>query len=131
MQAKGTILIAEDQLDIRENLVEFLTMEGYQVLQAADGKEAYCLALTKRPDLIISDMAMPTWDGMRLLGELRENSTLADIPVIILTAWADQDFKREALTDGAADYLTKPFSLEQIKGICQCYLSPKRGRDES
>lgn len=127
----STILIAEDQEDILENLSDYLSMRGYHTLQARNGKEAFQLALEQGPDLIISDLGMPVWDGNRLLEALQERSELARIPFVILTAWADRQNMRKGLLTGATDYITKPFKLKEIEEAIKSHLARKQRLEES
>lgn len=110
----GCVLIAEDQVDLRANLAAFLRMEGFHVLEAADGREAWSLVQKSAPDVIISDMGMPEADGLWLLQQMREHPELGQIPLIFLTAWADRANVQKGLDMGAADYITKPFQIAQV-----------------
>lgn len=127
----ATILIAEDQRDILENLSDYLEMRGYEVMQAENGKEAFAMAVERPPDLIISDLGMPIWDGHRLLHEIQRDPDLARIPFIILTAWADRGNMRKGLQDGAVDYITKPFTLAEIDEAVKSHLGRKQRMDHS
>ena len=109
-----TILIAEDEADIRQ-LVSFnLERETYKTITAGDGKEALTLATSKIPDLIILDLMLPIMDGFSVFKELRLDSRTKDIPVIMLTAKAQLDDVIAGLEMGADDYLTKPFSPKEL-----------------
>lgn len=127
----ATILIAEDQRDILENLSDYLEMRGYEVMQAENGKEAFAMAVERPPDLIISDLGMPVWDGHRLLREVQKDPDLTRIPFIILTAWADRGNMRKGLQDGAVDYITKPFTLAEIDDAVTSHLGRKQRMDRS
>jgi two-component system, sensor histidine kinase and response regulator len=108
------ILVMEDELSIRENIVELLEDEGYVVFEAADGREGLDLALDKMPDLIISDIMMPVLDGYGVLKAVREHPPLATTPFIFLSAKADKPDLRIGMELGADDYLTKPFTQEEL-----------------
>ena len=109
-----TILIAEDEADIRQ-LVSFnLERETYKTITAGDGKEALTLATSKIPDLIILDLMLPIMDGFSVFKELKIDSRTKDIPVIMLTAKAQLDDIIAGLEMGADDYLTKPFSPKEL-----------------
>lgn len=116
------ILIAEDQADLRTHLIEFLTLEGYEVIGAADGHEAYGLVLQLRPDLVLTDLGMPGWDGLALLSAMKEDPHGIDIPVVVFSAWADRVNKDRALRLGAYAYLTKPFTLNEISSVVRAGL---------
>ena len=106
-----TILIADDENDIR-NLVKIsLEENGYTVLTAQNGKEAWNILATKDVHLAILDVMMPMMDGFNLLRKIREHST---IPVILLTARTDDMDKVLGLGLGADDYLCKPFSIAEL-----------------
>lgn len=120
------ILLAEDQEDLRQTLVEFLTLENYRVLDAENGQKAYALAAAHQPDLIISDVAMPVWDGLRLLAELKTNPATSDIPLLFLSAWANRGHVRNGMQLGAVDYITKPFALTEISSAITAQLEKRR-----
>lgn len=105
------ILIAEDNKDLRELLYEQLTGEGYSVISAANGKEAYDLFASESPDLAILDIMMPLMDGFSLLTKIRETS---EMPVIFLTARGDEIDKVSGLRLGADDYLVKPWGMNEL-----------------
>ena len=92
------ILIAEDDKDLRKLLYEQLTGEGYSVIDAADGREAYDKFISEAPDMALLDVMMPYMDGFSLLTKIRESS---DMPVIFLTAKGDETDKVSGLRLGA------------------------------
>ncbi|MFN8361162.1 MAG: response regulator [Candidatus Kapaibacterium sp.] len=108
------ILVIEDEEPVRMNIVELLELEGYDVLQAENGRIGLRLAQTDTPDLIISDANMPELDGYGVLEALRQNPQTAAIPFIFLTARAERADMRQGMRLGADDYLTKPFSLNDL-----------------
>ncbi|MDX2135110.1 MAG: response regulator [Saprospiraceae bacterium] len=103
------ILIIEDNTDVRENLTEILTLSGYEVISAENGKAGVELALRSHPDLILCDVMMPELDGFGVLHILNRSQHTADIPFIFLTAKAEKDDFRKGMSLGADDYITKPF----------------------
>ncbi|HEX2937858.1 MAG TPA: response regulator, partial [Ruminiclostridium sp.] len=105
------ILIAEDEDDIRNLLKISLTEEGYTVFTAPDGLEALAIAHKEDIHLAILDVMMPRLDGFNMLRKLREFST---IPVLFLTARADDMDKVLGLGLGADDYIAKPFSMSEL-----------------
>ncbi|MCX6181397.1 MAG: DNA-binding response regulator [Bacteroidetes bacterium] len=117
---KTTILIVEDQVEIREALLLCLT-PTFNILHAANGKEAFKIAIDEIPDLIITDILMPEVSGIELCNLLRNNTTTSHIPVIILTAKITETEQLHGYQNGAIDYITKPFStsilLLKIKNI--------------
>jgi CRP-like cAMP-binding protein len=104
-----SILIIEDNNDIRESTSEILQLAGYQVAQAANGKAGVEMALQNRPDLILCDIMMPELDGYGVLHMLNKYPDTAAIPFIFLTAKAEHIDIRKGMEMGADDYLTKPF----------------------
>ena len=108
------ILIIEDHLEIRENLAELLTLHGYGVLEAENGKEGIKTAIEKLPDLLICDILMPVMDGLEVLRELRNDDRIAHIPLIFLTARAEKTDVLLGMSSGAFSYIMKPFTEEQL-----------------
>jgi two-component system, sensor histidine kinase and response regulator len=109
-----TILIAEDDSGVRENIEQILKYEGYNVISAENGTKAFTMALNNEPDLILSDIRMPEMDGMQLLQELQNNDRTFSIPFIFLTAKMEIENIREGMNKGADDYITKPFQIDDI-----------------
>lgn len=103
------ILLIEDNTDVRENTSEILSLAGYAVSTAPNGKVGVEKAQTESPDLIICDIMMPELDGYGVLHILNKNPETASIPFIFLTAKAEKTDMRKGMTLGADDYLTKPF----------------------
>jgi CheY-like chemotaxis protein/CRP-like cAMP-binding protein len=104
-----TILIIEDNLEVRENTAEILELSDYKVLTASNGKEGVAIAKSELPDLIICDIMMPELDGYGVLHILNKDPKTINIPFIFLTAKAEKDDFRKGMNLGADDYLTKPF----------------------
>jgi CRP-like cAMP-binding protein/CheY-like chemotaxis protein len=104
-----TILLIEDNLEIRENLAEILSLANYHILQAPDGKAGVELAKKEKPDLIVCDIMMPQLDGYGVLHMLSKNPDTAGIPFIFLTAKSEKEDFRKGMNLGADDYLIKPF----------------------
>lgn len=108
------ILVIEDEESVRLNLVEMLEAEDYDVVSAQNGMIGVMWALDYFPDLIISDVMMPELDGYGVLNTLRQDPATATIPFIFLTAKVDKGDIREGMELGADDYLTKPFSRDEL-----------------
>ncbi len=109
-----TILIIEDNEDIRENVDEILTLSNYAVLTARNGKEGIEIAINKKPDLIICDIMMPGIDGYGVLHVLHKDPLTQSIPFIFLTSKSERSDFRAAMELGADDYITKPFSGNEL-----------------
>lgn len=106
--------MAEDEAQIGEMVTFKLANAGHQVLRARDGEEALAAAGRDRPDVIILDVMMPVMDGFSVLGRLKADPELRDIPVIMLTARGQERDVLSGLQGGAADYVVKPFSLKEL-----------------
>ncbi|NET59684.1 MAG: hybrid sensor histidine kinase/response regulator [Symploca sp. SIO2E6] len=120
------ILVIEDEELVRENLLDFLEAEDYQTIDACNGRIGVELAQQHLPDLIICDVMMPELDGHGVLDKLRQNSATATIPFIFLTAKADKMDRREGMGLGADDYLTKPFTIKELKNTIEVRLGKQR-----
>ena len=103
------ILLIEDNLEVRENTEEILSLANYKVLTAPNGKLGVELAQHEKPDLIICDIMMPELDGYGVLHILSKKEETARIPFIFLTAKSEKSDVRKGMSLGADDYLTKPF----------------------
>lgn len=110
----AVILVVDDEEPIQELLKFNLEKEGYTVLVADDGPAALKIIEEKRPDLVILDVMLPGMDGLEVCNQLRQNSKVRDIPVIMLTAKVEEIDKVLGLELGADDYLTKPFSPREL-----------------
>lgn len=104
-----TILVIEDNAEMRGNIAEILELAPYQVVQAENGKQGVALARQTRPDLILCDIMMPELDGYGVLHILGNDASLAETPFLFLSAKADAADFRFGMSLGADDYLTKPF----------------------
>ncbi len=109
-----TILIIEDNEDIRENVAEILMLSDYKVLTAANGKEGVEVAQRATPDLIICDIMMPGLDGYGVLHILHKDPKTQNIPFIFLTSKSERSDFRSAMEMGADDYITKPFAGNEL-----------------
>jgi two-component system response regulator PilR (NtrC family) len=115
-----TILVVDDDKSLREFLEIFLAKEGYRVVCAPQGKIALELIKTDRPDVVISDVRMPDMNGLELLSAIKKE--WPDVPVIMITAFASLDSAVEAMKEGAWDYLTKPFRIEELRKVIEAAL---------
>lgn len=110
---KGRVLIADDEKNMRWVLSQALEAEGYEVFEAADGKDALTAVAEHEPEVVILDHKMPAPDGMEVLRRLRSKGHR--FPVIMLTAHGNVQTAVEAMKAGANEYLTKPFDLDELK----------------
>jgi CheY-like chemotaxis protein len=109
-----TILVIEDEPDVRENLQEILELEDFNVLTAENGRIGLQLAIEQQPNLIICDVMMPELDGYGVITSLRQNPVTAGTPFIFLSAKATDEDRQKGLQLGANEYLTKPFTPKDI-----------------
>lgn len=115
---QATVLIIEDNDDIREGTAEILELTGYQVYTAPEGKTGVDMALKHLPDIILCDIMMPELDGFGVLYMLSKHQQAANIPFIFMTAKAERADMRKAMEMGADDYITKPFDdIELLNAI--------------
>ena len=110
-ETTGKVLVVDDERSILELLAYNLRRNGYQVIEARDGRQALQLARTERPDLVILDLMLPRLDGLDVCRELRREST---VPIIMLTARDEEVDRIVGLELGADDYVTKPFSVREL-----------------
>jgi CheY-like chemotaxis protein/CRP-like cAMP-binding protein len=113
-----TILVIDDNNEIRENTAEILDMAGYRTVTAENGKMGVTQALKEKPDLIVCDIMMPDLDGYGVLHLLKKNPETENIPFIYLTAKTERADLRKGMEMGADDYIMKPFDdLELLRAI--------------
>lgn len=114
-----SILLVEDEKAIRNAMADFLSDEGFEIYQAADGMEALEVFKKENPDLIILDLMLPKLDGLEVCKAIRQKS---NVPIIMVTARDEEIDKLLGLELGADDYITKPFSLREIKARIKAVL---------
>lgn len=123
MSTTITVLVAEDDPDIRDLVVFRLERSGWEVIEAGDGQQAIDLARDRVPDVAILDWMMPVKSGLEVVNEMRADPGLANIPVLILSARAQEPDIVQGFTAGANDYLTKPFSPQELHHRVQALLA--------
>ena len=117
--ATGTVLVVDDEPMLRNLLSRLLRMEGYEVLEAEDGQAALELVAREKPDLVLLDVMLPARNGLDVLGDLRRTS---DVPVILVSALAEEADRVIGLKMGADDYVTKPFSAAELSARVESVL---------
>ena len=122
----GKILIIEDNRDSRDILSKLLRMSGYEVVSASDGETGYEVAINQKPDLIITDINMPKMDGIQFVRRIRTNIALAEIPVLVVTAFG-ASVAREAVEAGADASAEKPFDFDKFLKIIQDLIARRKG----
>lgn len=127
--ADATLLVVEDEPNIRELLATSLRFAGFEVHTAAQGSTALQLAAEVEPDLLVLDVMLPDMDGFTITRRLRERDQ--HMPVLFLTARDSVDDKVKGLTVGGDDYVTKPFSLEEVVARIRAILRRSRAEDQA
>ena len=123
------ILVVDDDDQIRDNIAEVLSQEGYQVYVASTGKEALQKVEEISPDIILTDYVMPEVDGIALCKNIKNNPDTLDIGVILITGLQDLDTKIKGLSAGADDFLTKPFLFPELIARIKSLAKIKKYRD--
>lgn len=121
------ILVVDDEPRVRE-MIEFrLRQYGFEVLQAADGREALAVASKEQPDLVLLDVMMPELDGFQVCSRLKQHEATEHIPVVMLTAKAEAKDVTRAFNSGAVDYVVKPYdpAVLQQKIVQNLSASPR------
>lgn len=126
--ARPDVLVVEDNQDMREFICRVLEPDA-QTRTADNGQAALAAIRERMPDLILTDMMMPVMTGEELIAALRQDEALRDLPVILLTAKADEETKLNLLVEGAQDYVLKPFSIDELRARVRNQLQTKLTRD--
>ena len=125
--ASRTVLVVDDDADIRASLADFLSEEGAQVTVAATAEEALSVVAGLRPQLVISDVRMPGLSGLDLLRVIRERAPATD--VVLMTAFDDMPTIVSAMREGASDFLTKPIDLADLRAVLSRVFSDQEFRE--
>ena len=115
-RAAQQVLVIEDEANILLSLRFVLEQAGYEVRTAASGREGLAELQRQRPDLLILDLMLPDVSGYELCQQVRADQELADIPVLVLTARAQQTERLKGIEVGATEYVTKPFRVSDLLG---------------
>lgn len=118
-----TILIVEDHPIMRSTLCDLLKLEGYQIVTAADGREALTRLEEFPIDLVLTDCLMPNMDGLTLLQTLRDDERYSGLPIIMFTANGDLLTRARALAQGADAFLVRPITFERVTQAIKIGLS--------
>jgi CheY-like chemotaxis protein len=108
---RSLVLVVEDHVDTRALLKVLLNHRGLEVIEAGDGEEAVIVAECEQPDLILMDAVIPHLDGVEAMRRIREIATLAEVPVVFITGYAEPGFRAAAFEAGCSEYIEKPFDL--------------------
>jgi CheY-like chemotaxis protein len=109
-----TVLVIEDNLEIRENTAEILELAGFRVITAENGKEGLLIVSAEYPDIVLCDIMMPGINGYQVIKKLRDNPLTAGIPFIYVTASAEKADVKFAMDLGADGYVRKPFDIADL-----------------
>ncbi|HUR96640.1 MAG TPA: response regulator [Pyrinomonadaceae bacterium] len=115
------VLIVEDYADVRTMMSTYLTIQGYEVVEAPDGYKAVEAALEQKPDVILMDISMPVMDGIYSTKAIRDHADFVNIPIIALTAFGDFYHDR-ARNAGCNDVLQKPIDFGELEQVMHQYL---------
>jgi len=126
-----TILVIEDQDQMRKNLVTILSMEGFAVLDAGDGRTGLAMAQDEKPDLIVCDVSMPKLDGHGVVKAVRADRCISGTPFIFLTARGERQDQRQGMNLGADDYLTKPVEAEDLLAAIGARFAREKARHKA
>jgi CheY-like chemotaxis protein len=118
---KKKILIVDDEPIVRKLLKKVLG-DAYIILEAENGKEALHVATAQKPDLILMDIKMPKMAGFSACRHIKNNSITKEIPVIMITGLDNEFYKKYSLELGADEYITKPFSRQELKEVVDRFL---------
>jgi CheY-like chemotaxis protein len=118
-----TVLVVEDNRDIRELIKLTLEVAGYRVIEAENGFDGIEAARQYEPDAILMDMSMPLMDGCQCTRRIRQNSRLAGVPIIACTAYNRWEWRGKALLAGCTDFLPKPLDAPKLLTMLSRYLS--------
>lgn len=127
----NTILLIEDEPQMRRGMTTALEMEGFKVTAAANGKVGVAAALKEAPDLILCDVMMPELDGYGVLAALRADDRTLGIPFIFLTAKGEKPDIRHGMNLGADDYLTKPVAIDDLLAAIRARLERKSQQEQA
>ena len=116
------ILVVEDQEDLRVVLRVLLTGSGYEMLEAADGRDGVAKALAELPDLILMDIQLPILDGYEAIRQIKADPNLKSTPIIAVSSYAMKGDEEKARASGCDDYVTKPYSPLQLLRIIRGFL---------
>ena len=131
MMSEGKVLVADDEIHIIHVVAIKLRNNGYEVITAQDGAEAYELACEHKPDIVVSDLQMPIMNGFEFIEKLRANEFMADVPVIMLTARSFEIEDEEKQRLKISECLSKPFSPKELLRIVEDVLYQQMVANES
>ena len=120
-----SILVVDDELLIRDLLYDFFLAQGWEISVAEDGEKALEILRSRKVDLVLTDIKMHRMDGLELTSEIRHS--YPDIPVVLMTGFPSVESAVAALRSQAADYITKPFNINQLYKVIESKVRQKEG----
>lgn len=129
-EVTGTVMIVDDAPQNLRILSVTLERDGYQVVTCSKGEEVLDRARTRVPDIILLDVNMPEVDGFEVCRRLKADEQLRDVPVLFLSAMSDTGSKVRAFSEGGVDYVTKPFSLDEVRSRVKTHLMLRRREEQ-
>jgi two-component system alkaline phosphatase synthesis response regulator PhoP len=117
------VLVVDDSPQLRLLVRMTIELDGHQVIEAEDGRVAWCMMRAEVPDLVIMDVSMPGPSGLEVCKAMREDDSFAHVPVIILTAGGLAESERQALANGASAFVAKPFSPLALRAEIEAVLA--------
>jgi two-component system, OmpR family, phosphate regulon response regulator PhoB len=127
---RARVLVVDDEPDVLLLCRVNLEFEGYEVIEAGDGEEAMARLRETSPDVVLLDVMLPKMDGWQVLAAIKEDEELRDLPVVMLTAKVQDQDQIRGWSQGAADYITKPFSPLALSQVLQDVLSTAPEEEE-
>ena len=127
LDASGTILVAEDDPDIRLMMSTLLGMKGYRVVESADGQETLDVAQRERPDIILMDLQLPRLNGFAVARFIRQSDALRRTPIVVVSAHDPAKHRNLALAAGCNAYVQKPIDFEHLNELIVSLLPQKTG----
>jgi DNA-binding response OmpR family regulator len=124
--SRGTVLIADDDPEILTLLAKRLSKKGYKVLEASDGLQTLSVARAQRPDLVLLDVMMPGKNGWEVAREIRNDPSLADIGIVMLTAIGEKVNEMTSPLYGADDFVDKPFEFNDLEAKISRVITTRR-----
>lgn len=126
---RATILLVEDEPEVREMVSRFLSRDGFDMMTAADADEGYRRIAERVPELMLVDWMLPGTSGIDFIRRCKRDELVRDIPVILLTARAEENDRVHGFETGADDYVTKPFSPRELAARVRAVLRRTSGQD--
>lgn len=118
-----SILVIDDDMKSLANVLQMLEYEGFDVMQAENGKEGLALVYANQPDIVVSDVMMPELDGIGVLSALRSDPRSAQLPVVLISGHAETEIAKKSMELNAVSYLVKPFPVGDLLTVIRLALA--------